>query len=66
MKYLDICEDCYAHLIGSTAYLYVNNEFIEMLHIDDIETMEDPTPVIHREMEFSSRPSMYKCTGLVT
>ncbi|MEA3369758.1 MAG: hypothetical protein U9Q40_00290 [Campylobacterota bacterium] len=66
MKYVDICENCYAHLVESRVYLYVENEFTEMLHLDGIETEEDPTPLIHREIELSSRPSLYTCTGLVS
>lgn len=65
MKHIDICSDCYAHLMGNTIYLYVNNEFTEMLYIDNIEHIEDPFPLIVREIELSSRPSLYTCIKLV-
>ncbi|MDA7817246.1 hypothetical protein N9A28_03550 [Sulfurimonas sp.] len=64
MKHIDICTNCYAHLMGNTVYLYVDNEFTEMLYIDDIESLEDPIPLIIREVELSSRPSLYKCMEL--
>lgn len=65
MKQVDICSNCYAHLSGSIIYLYVDNEFTEMLYVDDIETIEDPIPLITREIEFSSRPSLYTCVELI-
>lgn len=65
MKLVDICQNCYAHLIDSTIYLYVDNEFTEMLHVDNIETLEEPIPSIIREIELSSRPSLYTCVELV-
>lgn len=64
MKQVEICTNCYAHLTGSTIYVYVDNEFTDMLHIDDIETIEDPLPLIVREIELSSRPSLYSCIEL--
>jgi len=65
MKQVDICQNCYAHLLDNRIYLYVDNEFTEMLYIDDIETLEDPVPLIVREIELSSRPSLYQCIQLV-
>lgn len=65
MKLLDICTNCYAHLADNTVYLYVNNEFTEMLHIDNIEISDDPIPYIMREIELSSRPSLYTCIELI-
>lgn len=65
MKQIDICQNCYAHLMGNIIYLYVDNIFTEMLYIDDIENLEEPIPLIIREIEFSSRPSLYKCMELV-
>ncbi len=65
MKLLDICSNCYAHLIGNTIYLYVDNEFTEMLYVDGIETLEEPMPSIIREIELSSRPSLYTCIELM-
>lgn len=65
MKLVDVCTNCYAHLMGNTIYLYVNNEFTEMLHVDEIETVESPIPFIIREIELSSQPSLYKCVELV-
>ncbi|MDA7818146.1 hypothetical protein N9A28_08135 [Sulfurimonas sp.] len=64
MKQIDICTNCYAHLMGNTVYLYVDNEFTEMLYIDEIESIEDPIPLIVREVELSSRPSLYSCMEL--
>jgi len=61
MKLLDITTTCYAHLMNNTIYLYVNGEFSEMLHIDNIEDSEDPLPMIKHEMELSSRSSLYQC-----
>lgn len=65
MKQVDICANCYAHLTGSTIYLYVDNIFTEMLYVDDVETLEDPIPHIIREIELSSRPSLYSCVELI-
>jgi hypothetical protein len=65
MKQVDIGSNCYAHLIDSVIYLYINNEFAEMLHIDNIETTEDPMQLIISEIELSSRPSLYKCVQLM-
>jgi len=65
MKLVDICTDCYAHLVDNTIYLYVNNEFTEMLYVDDIESVENPLPFIISEIELSSRPSLYECVELV-
>lgn len=65
MKLVDICANCYAHLTGSTIYLYVDNEFTEMLYVNDIENIEDPVPLIIREIELSSRPSLYTCVELI-
>lgn len=65
MKLLDIRANCYAHLMGNTVYLYVNNEFVEMLHVDNIEASENPIPLIVHEIELSSQPSLYKCLELV-
>lgn len=66
MKHLDICDDCYAHLMDNTVCLYVNNEFTEMLYVDNIEHIGNQPSLIHREIELSSRPSLYSCLGLVT
>ena len=65
MKQVDIGSNCYAHLIDSVIYLYINNEFAEMLHIDNIETTEDPMQLIISEIELSSRPSLYKSVQLM-
>ena len=65
MKQVDICTNCYAHLSGNTIYLYVDNEFTEMLYIDNVEALEDPIPLIIREIELSSRPSLYSCMELI-
>lgn len=65
MKQVDICSNCYAHLIGNRIYLYVENEFTDMLHVDDIENIDDPIPFIIREIELSSRPSLYSCIELM-
>lgn len=65
MKQVDICLNCYAHLIENIIYLYVDNEFTEMLYVDDIETLDDPIPPIIREIELSSRPSLYSCIELM-
>ena len=65
MKLVDICTNCYAHLVGSTIYLYVDNQFTEMLHVDNIEMLENPLEHIVREIELSSRPSLYECVQLV-
>jgi len=61
MKHLDICDDCYAHLLDNRVYLYVNNQFTELLYIDNIEHIEQPLALIQREIELSSRPSLYSC-----
>ena len=65
MKHLDISSSCYAHLIDNTIYLYINNEFEEMLHIDGIENSQDPVSLIMHEVELSSRPSLYECIELM-
>lgn len=65
MKQIEICSNCYAHLMGNAVYLYVDNNFTELLYIDDIETLEEPVPLIIREIELSSRPSLYTCVELV-
>ena len=41
MKLVDISENCYAHLMKDTVYLYVNNEFTETFYINDIGTVPD-------------------------
>lgn len=61
MKLIDISTNCYAHLMGNTIYLYIENEFAEMLYVDNIENSVDPIPSILNEIELSSRPSLYKC-----
>ena len=65
MKQVDICSNCYAHLIENRIYLYVDNEFTDMLYVDDIENIDDPIPLIIREIELSSRPSLYSCVELI-
>ncbi len=65
MKHIDISSNCYAHLADNTIYLYIDNEFKEMLHIDNIENSEDPIPSILREIELSSRPSLYECLQMI-
>ena len=60
MKLVDISSDCYAHLIDDTIYIYIDNEFIEILYVDDIENSEEPIPLILEEMELASRPSLSK------
>lgn len=65
MKQVDICSNCYAHLMEDRIYLYVDNEFTDMLYVDDIENLDDPVPLIIEEIELSSRPSLYSCMELV-
>ena len=65
MKLLDISTNCYAHLMNDTIYLYVDGEFTEMLFIDNVEELEDPLPLIHYEMEISSRASLYECIQFI-
>jgi hypothetical protein len=65
MKQVDICSNCYAHLMENRIYLYVDNEFTEILYIDDVENLDDPIPLIAREIELSSRPSLYSCVELI-
>ena len=65
MKQIDICSNCYAHLMENRIYLYVDNEFTELLYIDDVENLDDPIPHIVREIELSSRPSLYSCVELI-
>jgi len=65
MKQVDICSNCYAHLMENRIYLYVDNEFTDMLYVDDIENIDDPIPLIIREIELSSRPSLYSCVELI-
>ena len=60
LKLLDISTNCYAHLLNDIIYLYVDGEFSEMLYIDDVENLENPIPFIMREMELSSRASLYE------
>ena len=65
MKQVDIGSNCYAHLVDNAIYLYINNEFTEMLYIDNIENTENPLSLIINEIELSSRPSLYKCIQLM-
>ena len=65
MKHIDISTNCYAHLVDNTVYIYIDNEFTEMLHVDNAENMEDPMPYIRNELELSSRASLYECILLV-
>lgn len=65
MKLVDICSNCYAHLTDNTIYLYVNNEFTEMLYVDNVEHLDDPVPHIMHEIELSSQPSLYACIELI-
>lgn len=65
MKLIDISSNCYAHLVVNTIYLYINNEFAEMLYVDNIETLENPIPLIMHEIELSSQPSLYNCLELI-
>ena len=65
MKQVDISLDCYAHITGNTIYLYVNNEFTEMLYVDNIENLDNPIPYIIHEIELSSQPSLYACIDLI-
>ena len=60
LKLLDISSNCYAHLMNDTIYLYVNNEFTEILYINDIENVENPVPLIMYEIELLSRASLYE------
>jgi len=62
MKHIDISDTCYVHLMDSSIYIYINNEFQEMLYIDGIEYSTDPIPLIMDEIELSSRASLYECT----
>jgi len=61
MKLIDISTNCYAHLMDNTIYIYVDGEFSEMLHSDDIEEVENPIPLIMHEIELSSKASLYEC-----
>lgn len=65
MKHVDINDDCYVHLIDNAIYLYVENQFIEILYVDDIENSEDPIPAILNEIELASRPSLFKLLGFL-
>ncbi len=65
MKLVDISSNCYAHLMDNTIYIYIDNEFKEMLHVDGIENLKDPAPFILREIELSSRPSLYECLQII-
>ena len=65
MKLLDISSNCYAHLMDNTIYIYIDNEFIEMLYVDSIESSQDPVSLIKHEIELSSRPSLYQCMELI-
>ena len=65
MKLIDISVNCYAHLMDNIIYLYVDNEFTEMLYIDNIENLDDPIPLIINEIELSSRTSLYKNIQLI-
>lgn len=60
MKLVDISDNCYVHLIDNTIFIYVDNEFVELLYVDDIENSEDPIPLILAEYKLASRPSLYK------
>lgn len=62
MKLVELSDTCYAHLMGNAIYLYIDNQFEEILYADDIENAEDPLPHIIHEIELSSRPSI--CAGL--
>lgn len=61
MKLIDISTNSYAHAIDNTIYLYVDDDFSEMLYVDDIETIENPLPLIMHEIELSSKASLYEC-----
>lgn len=61
LKLLDISTNCYAHLMNDTIYLYIDGEFSEMLYVDNIETNDDPIPLIKHEIELSSKASLYEC-----
>lgn len=61
MKLIDICTNCYAHLVDNRVYLYVDDTFSEILYVDNIENIDDPLPLIVHEIELSSQPSLYKC-----
>lgn len=60
MRLLDISTNCYAHLVDNKIYVYVDNEFSELLHIDNVEAIENPLPLILYELELSSRASLYE------
>jgi hypothetical protein len=62
MKLIDISSNCYAHLIDNRVFLYIDNEFVELLHVDGIENSEDPIPLILAEYKLASRPSLFKWT----
>ncbi len=62
MKLVDIGSNCYAHLIDNTIFLYIDNEFVELLYVDDIESAEDPIPLILAEYKLVSQPSLFKWT----
>jgi len=65
MRLVDINPDCYAHLIKNTIYLYVDNECVEVLYVNDIEYIEDPIPYIMHELELASRGSLFESINLL-
>lgn len=65
MKLIDISTNCYVHLIDNTIYLYVDNVFSEMLYVDNIESSDNPMPLIMHEIELSSRANVYECMQLL-
>lgn len=65
MKLIDIGANCYAHVMGDRIYLYINNEFVEILYVENIEILENPIPSILHEIELSSQPSLYNCLELI-
>lgn len=65
MKQVEISTNCYAHLMGNAIYLYVDNAFTQMLHVDNIENLDNPIPYILHEIELSSQASLYECMELL-
>lgn len=56
MKHVDICLNCYAHLIDNTINLYVDNDFTEMLFMENID---DFIPSIIRTFISSSSRQLF-------
>ena len=69
MKILDLYSDgdrsYEAHLVNDTAYLYINDVFEDMLHIEGIEHCSEPIPTIIQEIELLCKPSLQISNNLL-